>query len=271
MSVTKEIPSILRVAGFDCRVWYAGQPSVCPICRKPGHRVKQCPDHGKCRRCHQPGHVARQCRRAWGAASAAPSGSSARPEAAFSIPAPAPAVRSAEPLTVDMESCSESESSLVAGDLEVAASAAPGPFSPRPTRSMGKARSPKPLEDRVCQVAGEQHSTPAPEQGMSPPAMVLSPERSVAHLLHSHREVWEDKLQWVEIRSMKLQSGVVETSQERSSTPVLFESTPPSVSSEPQCTSVPGAPPASLDVDSIVPCWTSPPTGTLDAQCSSGD
>ena len=39
MSVTREIPSILRVAGFDCRVWYAGQPSVCPICRKPGHRV----------------------------------------------------------------------------------------------------------------------------------------------------------------------------------------------------------------------------------------
>ena len=167
MSVTKGIPSILRVAGFDCRVWYAGQPSVCPICRKPGHRVKQCPDHGKCRRCHQPGHVARQCRRTWGAASAAPSVSSARPEATPSISAPFPAVRSAEPLTVAMELCSESESSLVAGDLEVAASAAPGPVSPRRTRSMGKARSPKPLEDRVCQVAGEQHSAPAPDSAYS--------------------------------------------------------------------------------------------------------
>ena len=150
----------LRVAGFDCRVWYVGQPSVCPICRKPGHRVKQCPDQGKCRRCHQPGHVARQCRRAWGAASAAPSGSSARSEATPPIPAPVPAVRSAEPLIVEMESCSESESSLVAGDLEVAASAPPGPVSPRRTRSKGKARSPKPLEDRDSQVAGEHHSAP---------------------------------------------------------------------------------------------------------------
>ena len=83
--------------------------------------------------------------------------------------------------------------------------------------------------------------------------MALSSERTDAHLLHSHREVWEDKLQWEEIRSMKLKSGVLETSQEPSSTPVLFESTPPSVSSEPQCTSVPGAPPASLDDDSMVP------------------
>ena len=64
--------------------------------------------------------------------------------------------------------------------------------------------------------------------------MALSPEGPDTHLLHSHREVWEDKLQWEEIRSMKLQSGVVETSQEPSSTPVLFESTPsPSVSSVP--------------------------------------
>ena len=260
MSVTKEIPSILRVAGFDCRVWYAGQPSVCPICRKPGHRVKQCPDHGKCRRCHQPGHVARQCRRAWGAAPAAPSGSSARPEATSSIPAPAPAARPAEPLIVEMESCSESESSLVAGDLEVAASAPPGPVSPRRTRSKGKARSPKPLEDRVSQVAGEQHSAPAPELGMSPPAMALSPERPDTHLLHSHREVWEDKLQWEEIRSMKLQSGVVESSQEPSSTPMLFESTPPpsvsSVPSQPRETPVSqdtgGPPPQSTIDDSAV-------------------
>ena len=260
MSVTKEIPSILRVAGCDCRVWYAGQPSVCPICRKPGHRVKQCPDQGKCRRCHQPGHVARQCRRAWGAASAAPSGSSAHSEATPPIPAPVPAVRSAEPLIVEMESCSESESSLVAGDLEVAASAPPGPVSPRRTRSMGKARSPKPLESRVCQVAGEQHSAPAPERGQSPPAMALSPERADALLLHSHREVWEDTLQWEEIRSMKRTSGVDETSQEPASTPMLFESSPsPSVSSAssqsreaPVSQDTGGPPPQSSTDDSAV-------------------
>ena len=156
MSVTKEIPSILRVAGFDCRVWYAGQPSVCPICRKSGHRVKQCPDQGKCRRCHQPGHVARQCRRAWGAASAAPSG----PNARKSTRADQPVADTAELQTMETESCSESEASLTAGDMDVAASAAPGPISPRRTRSMGKARSPKPLEDRDGQAEGGQGAPP---------------------------------------------------------------------------------------------------------------
>ena len=65
MSVVKDIPLVLRVMGFDCRVWYAGQPAVCPICGKPGHRARKCPDHGKCRRCHRPGHIARFCRGAW--------------------------------------------------------------------------------------------------------------------------------------------------------------------------------------------------------------
>ena len=73
----------------------------------------------------------------------------------------------AEPLTVEMESCSESEASLVAGYMEVVASAAPGPISPCRTRSMGKARSPKPLEDRDGQAVGGQSSAPSP--GPIPP------------------------------------------------------------------------------------------------------
>ena len=36
--------------------------------------------------------------------------------------------KTADPLTVEMDSCSESKASLVAGDLEVAASAAPVPW-----------------------------------------------------------------------------------------------------------------------------------------------
>lgn len=72
MSVVKDIPLVLRVMGFDCRVWYAGQPAVCPICGKPGHRARKCPDHGKCRRCHRPGHIARFCRGAWVSSDADP-------------------------------------------------------------------------------------------------------------------------------------------------------------------------------------------------------
>ena len=145
MSVVMEIPHVLRVMGFDCRVWHAGQPSVCPICRKSGHRAKQCLDHGKCRRCHKPDHVARQCRRAWGAASSVPAGSNASAVPASSHPVPAPVVHQPGVKTTDpADSCSESEASLMFGDFEVAASAGSGPISPGRTRSKGKARPPSP-------------------------------------------------------------------------------------------------------------------------------
>ena len=102
---------------------------------------------------------------------------------------------------METESCSESEASLTAGDIEVAASAAPGPISPCRTRSMGKARSPKPLKDRDGQAErGQSAPSPGPS---SPLAMALSPEGPDTRLLHSHREVWEDQLQWEEVRSMK--------------------------------------------------------------------
>ena len=230
MSVTKEIPSILRVAGFDCRVWYAGQPSVCPICRRPGHRVKQCPDQGKCRCCHQPGHVARQCRRAWRAALVAPSG----PNARESTQADQPAADTADPQTMETESCSESEASLAAGDVEVAASAAPGPISPRRTRSMGKARSPKPLEDRGDQMAGGQSSAPRSPSSPPPPAMALSPEGPDTRLLRSHREVWEDQLQWEEVRSMKRKSREPQGTLSLSSREAASQESAPHSGSEPQ-------------------------------------
>ena len=113
---------------------------------------------------------------------------------------------------MENDSCSESEASVVAADLEVAASAAPGSISPRRTRSMGKARFPKPLEDRNDQAARGgrgQCVAPSPGPSQSPPAMALSPEGPDACLLHSHREVWEDQLQWEEVRSMKLKSREV--------------------------------------------------------------
>ena len=64
ISLAKDIPSVVRVAGFDCRVWYRRQPPFCPICRQSGHRVRDCPYHGVCRRCRRPGHHARDCRNA---------------------------------------------------------------------------------------------------------------------------------------------------------------------------------------------------------------
>ena len=64
MSLSKDIPPVIPLGGFDCRVWYRHQPLWCPVCSAPGHRGKECPLNGLCRRCRQPVHVARDCRRA---------------------------------------------------------------------------------------------------------------------------------------------------------------------------------------------------------------
>ena len=61
VTLVKDLPSSVRTAGFDARLWYQGQPQSCPVCRQFGHRVRNCPLNGLCRRCHQPGHMAREC------------------------------------------------------------------------------------------------------------------------------------------------------------------------------------------------------------------
>ena len=61
ITLTKDLPSSVRIAGYDARLWYQGQPQSCPVCRQFGHRVRNCPLNGLCRRCHQPGHMAREC------------------------------------------------------------------------------------------------------------------------------------------------------------------------------------------------------------------
>ena len=90
MSLTKDVPSSVRVAGYDCRVWYRRQPASCSICKKVGHRGKSCPLDGLCRRCRQPGHVARECGNAWGASAAASPSSVRAASAATASSAGAP-------------------------------------------------------------------------------------------------------------------------------------------------------------------------------------
>ncbi|KAJ7353974.1 hypothetical protein OS493_030820 [Desmophyllum pertusum] len=99
MSLTKDVPSVARIAGFDCRVWYRRQPAFCTICKKFGHRGKGCPLNGLCRRCEKPGHVARECRNAWASRS-----TSVRRPAAPAAPAPAaaPDAAAVPPLAPDV-------------------------------------------------------------------------------------------------------------------------------------------------------------------------
>ena len=61
VTLLKDLPTSVRIVGFDVRLWYQGQPQPCPVCRQFGHRVRDCPLNGLCRRCRQPGHVAREC------------------------------------------------------------------------------------------------------------------------------------------------------------------------------------------------------------------
>ena len=65
MVLKDSLPYFVSVCGYQCRVWYRGQPIQCFICRQSGHRAQACPLSGRCRYCHQAGHMAKDCAQAW--------------------------------------------------------------------------------------------------------------------------------------------------------------------------------------------------------------
>lgn len=240
ISLSKDVPGIVTISGFECRVWYRRQPAFCEICKKLGHRSRACPLDGLCRRCHQPGHHARSCRNVWAAprpaASAAPAPADAPESPADVSPADPPGTVDASivaevemsdeeyvPSQSDVDSDASSMDEVASGDEEVvqAAQQTPPPRSPRRRRKRRR-----------------RAVSPTPPPG--PVDMDLSAVEGPDHrLFKSFREVWEDVLSWEEIRARKHRRRVVVSSPAPSSTPVLFPSPSPSSLSTPVAQATP--------------------------------
>ena len=125
MSLNDSVPSIVNVHGFECRVWYPGQPVYCPVCRSSGHLPRACPLSGLCRRCKQPGHVARECGQ---------TGGQPRPLSPDPVPVPVP-VPVPDPVPDDSVPVPvPATGSGDDGDLSSVSSDHPDPPAPDPVR-----------------------------------------------------------------------------------------------------------------------------------------
>ena len=156
MTLTKDISGSVRIAGFECRVWYRCQPAYCAICKKLGHRDKSCPLDGLCRRRRRPGNMARECWNTWGRPAAPPASQatpSASDAAAPASPPSAFADTSADDDNADddfnsdaefeSEDSSEMEAEFLSGDEQVVVTA------PNPSRSPRRLRKRK-TEVSLC-------------------------------------------------------------------------------------------------------------------------
>ena len=65
VALSSSPPRFLTIGGYQCRVWYKGQPLVCNLCAVQGHKSADCPNKDKCRRCGASGHFACNCTNAW--------------------------------------------------------------------------------------------------------------------------------------------------------------------------------------------------------------
>ena len=65
VKLTSQIPEVIRILNFPCKIYYHGQPKSCRSCRKTGHQAKDCPFKNKSFCCGSADHLARNCTNAW--------------------------------------------------------------------------------------------------------------------------------------------------------------------------------------------------------------
>ena len=296
-SLTKDVPGIVSIAGFECRVWYRRQPASCAICRKLGHRSRACPLNGLCRRCHRPGHHARACTNAWAPAAPASAVTSAPVSVAVPPgPPPAPAAVSAD--AVD----SPPPPAPAVDDISVADPSGPVAASAAQESEMSDAdylpqsgveSDDSTSMDEVVASGDEEVVAAAPSSSasgsprlrrkrrrrtVSPavPSVVVDMDTSVEEAPgHCHfktfRVVWEDRFSWEMIRSRKPRYKRVKPPPEPPSSPSLFPSQDLSASSS---TPVPPATPVPSSVSSdgsVVDSVQSPSPGRRRDPCLSYD
>ena len=68
---SSQVPEVVGILNFPCRVFYHGQPKSSRSCKKSGHLAKDCPLKDKSFRCGSAEHVAHNCTNDWNTAPAA--------------------------------------------------------------------------------------------------------------------------------------------------------------------------------------------------------
>lgn len=274
MTITKDVPGMVTVAGFECRVWYRRQPAFCAICRKLGHRSKACPLNGLCRRCRRPGHHARDCSSAWAPAADAAPGAARPPRAADASadapavhadavpPRPAPAVDPVPPEgpPTPEDVAADQEAEMPDEEFVPSASAESDDPSEEDEDLASEDDALASGDEEVIVSAVSTSTSDSPHRRRKfrrctgPPAvpdvlvdMDLSVEEGPCHKLRkTFRGVWDDKASWEEIRALKPRY--------RARTPKVppspASSTPSQTFSASSATPVPPASPAPSSVSS---------------------